>query len=418
MRIQFILRRNHLQLFFKQDDRHRKGRQGYPHLSGPHKKNPHVLPRNLHKTFDLIRNFFAELSELKARGCLLRKKSEERASMILFPFWVEEAIFRCSVLCALLYIFQNGKKMTDAQQTQKLSIGVLLVNYRQWELTEKCVNSLLLSTGVQLVIGLVDNNSPGPVPPWVENTPQVTFRRNKENTGLTAGNNSAYEMVSSFGVDYVMILNNDTEVAPDALNLLAGYLETHSEVGIAVPAIPYASKIDTIWSAGGKYSFWRMRLKQKFAKISDLPDHPVEMVQATGCAMMMRRKDYKRAGMQDADLFVYYEDTDLCFRVRKLGLGIQLIPEAIVLHHVSISVGGVYSPFAVYFTHRNRYIIASRHLDPLTFTWFLLYYFSVTLLKTAVYPVRHHGNLVFWMWLGLVHGLNNRPDIRPEGLFS
>ena len=307
--------------------------------------------------------------------------------------------------------------MTDTAKAPKFSIGVLLVNYKQWELTRKCVNSLTDSKGVRVVISLVDN-SPGPVPDWVEKTPEIKFHRNNSNAGLTAGNNLAYEMVAGAGVDYVLILNNDTEVYSDTLSLLAGYLKTHPETGITAPAIPYAGKPDTIWSAGGKYSYWRMFLTQKYETVSDLPDHPVEMNQVTGCAIMMRYNDYRKAGMQDPDLFVYYEDTDLCFKVKKLGLNIQLIPKAIVLHHVSISVGGVYSPFAIYFTHRNRYIVARRYLNSFSFFAFSLYYFAVTLLKTAVYPLRRYGKLVFWMWLGLIHGLRNRPDARPEGLFS
>ncbi len=308
--------------------------------------------------------------------------------------------------------------MTDKETITDFSIGVLLVNYNQWELTRKCVSSLLVSNGVNLIIGLIDNNTAEPTPPWVKDTPQIRFYKNNTNAGLTAGNNKAFQMVSEEGVDYVMILNNDTEVYPDTLALLADYLETHPGTGITVPAIPYAEKPDKIWSAGGRYSNWRMYLEQEYKTVSDLPGHPVEMDQVTGCAIMMRSDDYRKAGMQDPDLFVYYEDTDLCFRVKKLGLNIQLIPKAIVLHHVSVSVGGIYSPFAIYFTHRNRYIIASRHLPRLTFSVFCLYYFTTTLLKTVIYPLKGCGNLVFWMWLGLVHGLRNHPDLRPEGLFS
>ena len=307
--------------------------------------------------------------------------------------------------------------MKEEKKAPVFRVGVLLVNYKQWELTRICIDSLLASTGAEIVIGLVDNNSPGPVPDWVEKTHAMKFHRNSSNEGLTAGNNRAYEMVSGTGVDYVLVLNNDTEVASDSLALLAGYLETHPETGITAPAIPYADKPNTIWSAGGKYSYWRMSLIQKYETVSKLPEHPVEMDQVTGCAIMMRCDDYRRAGMQDSDLFVYYEDTDLCFRVKKLGLNIQLIPKAIVLHHVSVSVGGVYSPFAVYFTHRNRYIIANRHLGRFSFLMFSFYYISVTLLKTVFYPIRRCSSLVYWMWLGLIHGLKNRPDIRPDGLF-
>ncbi len=307
--------------------------------------------------------------------------------------------------------------MVDTAYPAKAQVGVLLVNYNQWELTKKCVDSLLASVGVSVVIGLVDNSSE-PVPDWVGKTNEIVFHKNDSNTGLTAGNNKAFEMVQKHDTDFVFILNNDTEVFPDSLFLLVNYLLNHSDTGIAAPAIPYADRPDIVWSAGGRYNYSRMYLSQVYRTVSDLPDHPVVMKQVTGCAMMMRADDYMKAGMQDPDLFVYYEDTDLCFRVSKLGKKIVLIPKAIVLHHVSVSVGGEYSPFAIYFTHRNRYIIARRHLGFFSFSVFVLYYFLVTLLKSVLYPLWRRKKLVFWMWLGLVHGFKNRPYLRPKGLFS
>jgi hypothetical protein len=296
-------------------------------------------------------------------------------------------------------------------------IGVLMVNFRQWELTEKCVRSVLGSEGVRVVIGLVDNNSPGPVPSWVEDTPEVVFHRNPGNLGFTAGNNRAFEMLAERDLEYVIILNNDTEVAPDTLFLLADFLEKNPGTGITVPAITYASRPDMLWNAGGVFIKWRMNLKPLYRYVSELPTRPFEVDQATGCAMMMRWNSYRDAGMQDTDLFIYYDDVDLTFKMRNLGFTTHLVPGSIVRHHVSISVGGVFSPFAIYFTHRNRYIVALRHLKPPVFIAFLFYYFGITLIKTILYPLKRNGHLVYWMWLGVLHGVRRKPEFRPEGLF-
>ncbi len=129
--------------------------------------------------------------------------------------------------------------------------------------------------GCQTVIALVDNNSPGPVPAWVAETPEVIFHRNNWNAGLTAANNQAYEMLQSSGAEYVLILNNDTEVEADALAILAAFLETNQGAGIAAPAITYASRHDVVWSAGGRYCRWRMKQRQFYRYVSDLPQEPV-----------------------------------------------------------------------------------------------------------------------------------------------
>ena len=302
--------------------------------------------------------------------------------------------------------------------SEKRRTGVLLVNYRQWTLTEKCIRSLLAGNPEDCVIGLVDNCSGDPPPEWILEDPRILFHLNDSNEGLTAGNNKAYEMVVSRGVDYVFILNNDTEVSPDAVSLLTDFLENNPEAGAASPAVMYASHPDVVWSAGGRYSRIMMKLKQAYPTVSELPEEPVEMDQVSGCAMMMRASDYLRCGMQDPDLFVYYEDTDLCFRIREHGLGVFLVPKARVLHHVSISVGGVYSPFAVYFTHRNRYIVAARHLGFPSSALFKIYYAAVTLWKTAAYPLRGKTELVGSMWLGFLHGILKSPGRRPARLFK
>lgn len=299
-----------------------------------------------------------------------------------------------------------------------IKIGVLLVNYKQWDLTGKCILSLKKASNVELVIGLVDNGSTGEAPDWIRRDPSVILRENKENLGLTAGNNQAFEMVCSRGVEYVFILNNDTEVFPSAPELLAGYLADNNSAAIAAPAISYASAPERIWSAGGLFSRIRMSLKQIYKTVNDLPEINTEMEQVTGCAIMISAENYKLAGLQDSSLFVYYEDTDLCFRVAAMNKKIVLVPKAQVLHHVSISVGGVLSPFAVYFTHRNRFIIASRFLNPAEISVFFLYYISVTVFKTFAYPLKGSAELVRWMWLGLIHGLTGNADARPAGLFK
>ena len=304
------------------------------------------------------------------------------------------------------------------KELQPAKIGVLLVNYKQWELTEKCILSLKEAGDVEIIFGLVDNSSSGEAPEWIRNDPSILLHENNANLGLTAGNNKAFEMVSGENVEYVFVLNNDTEVSPSAPGLLVRCLADSDATGIAAPAISYASDPERIWSAGGIFSRVRMSLKQIYRTVDDLPEHPADMEQVTGCALMMRAGEYRLAGMQDPDLFVYYEDTDLCFRVSEMGKRITLVPQARVLHHVSISVGGVFSPFAVYFTHRNRFIIASRFLKPLEISAFFFYYLFVTFFKTFAYPAKRSAGLVRWMWLGFFHGLTGNAAARPAGLFK
>ncbi len=296
-------------------------------------------------------------------------------------------------------------------------IGVLLINYNQWELTKKCIESLLKSQEVTVVIGLVDNNSADSTPDWVADTPEITFKHNQKNIGFIGGNITAFELVVPHNVDYVILLNNDTEVNPDTLKLLAANFKKHPNSGLVTPAITYAEDRNKIWHAGGTFVPQKMNVIQLYKTVSELPENAVEVDQISGCAMMMTTEMFKTIGYQDTDPFMYHEDIEKCLKSVEQGFKNYLVPSARIIHHVSISAGGVLSPLAVYFTHRNRYIYAGRNLKSSDLFNFRLYYFANTLAKTIMYPLKRCGHLVFWIWLALIHGVMNKPHKKPKKLF-
>ncbi len=297
------------------------------------------------------------------------------------------------------------------------SVGILMINHNQWGFTRKCVKSLFDSRGVKVIIGLVDNCSREKPPDWVFNEERICFHQSDSNDGFIAGNIKAFEMVAERDVDFVMLLNNDTEVEPDTLALLVEQFSKEADSGLVTPAITYAENNKLIWHAGGRFIPWKMGVKQLYATTSQLPREPVEVDLVSGCAMMMRTGHFREIGYQDENFFIYHEDAEQSIRTRKMGYRNYLVPGARVVHHVSITVGGVLSPFAVYFTHRNRFIFARRNLGFLNMTLFSFYYFAVTMMKTIVYPVRGSGKLVPWMWLAVIHGVTGQRAKRPKALF-
>jgi len=310
--------------------------------------------------------------------------------------------------------------MTNATRNKLPTVGILLINYNQWELTHNCINSLLDSEDVNVLIGLVDNNSNSKAPDWVQATKQLVFHKSLENSGFIAGNIKAFEILEDQEekIDFVILLNNDTEVAPDMLRLLVEQFENNPDTGLATPAITYAENPNLIWHAGGTFIPHKMAVKQKYTTVDQLPLNPEEVDQISGCAMMMRPELFKKIAYQDPNLFIYHEDVEQSIKSLELGYKNFLVPQARVIHHVSITVGGVLSPFAVYYTHRNRYIFALRNLKGITILKFRFYYFLVTFAKTIIYPFKGKMQLVPWMWLAFNHGLQNRPQNKPEGLFS
>ncbi len=296
-------------------------------------------------------------------------------------------------------------------------IAVLLVNLDQWELTRQCLDSLMASRGVSVHPMLVDNGSRAPVPGWVQEYSNLRLLRSKRNLGFAEGNNRAFSLFDSDEIPWTFVLNNDTTVSPDTLGILVDLLKNRSDVGIAAPAVFYATRPDLVWGAGGSFRRLRMIFDQRVYPDRDsLPDRPVETDFASGCAMMMASGTYEMLEGFREGFFIYHEDTLMCLRCSRLGMKIMLQPRAEVLHHVSVTTGGVMSPFSIYFTHRNRFLAAAEELSPAEMAAFSLYYLAVTCLKTLTFPLRGHRRPVRWMWRAALDGVRGREGGIPEGL--
>lgn len=296
-------------------------------------------------------------------------------------------------------------------------VAVLLVNLNQWEFTRKCVNSLLQSRGVAVMPMLVDNGSGSSTPDWVEKVPGLRFRRAGKNLGFAGGNNRAFSLFDDDEAPWTLVLNNDTTVTPDTVRLLVELLQERPEAGIVTPAIFYSDRPDLVWSAGGRLSRLRMIFRQNIYPTRDsLPDQPIETGFASGCAMMMRSSLYRELGGFREDFFLYHEDSYMSLRCLRMGKRILLQPEGEVFHHVSATAGGRMSPISIYFTHRNRYLLAREELSIVELTVFTLYYIAVSAIKTVIYPVRNGVRLVLYLWKAVLDGLRGRAGGIPKGL--
>ena len=290
-----------------------------------------------------------------------------------------------------------------------LKVAVVLVNYGQWELTRKCLDSLVLSEGVDIKVTLVDNNSTGEVPDWVQKRTGIRFRRMSENTGFAGGNNEGFLISRQDMAEFILFLNNDTEIAPGTVLNLAEFLSDNPEAGIVTPPVYYASEPERIWSAGGRFVPWKMRFDQKtYSSKNDLPDEAVKIDFASGCAMMIRSELFEQTGGFRDDFFMYYEDADLCRKVILAGYSIWLLPAEEVVHHVASGSGGELSPLAVYFSERNRLILSRKMLGPGMRAVFYLYISAVLIVKTFKFLFQQAPGLIPWMWKGYISGLSGR----------
>jgi GT2 family glycosyltransferase len=106
-------------------------------------------------------------------------------------------------------------------------------------------------------------------------------------------------------------------------------------------------------------------------------DEPVKLNNACGASMMIRKSDFERAGGFDEYFFMYYEDTDLSYKVKELGMDIYYVPTSIV-RHIHTGSSKEWSPFFIYHVFRNRLLFILRHYPVRVFIkQFAKYSFSV-----------------------------------------
>jgi len=157
--------------------------------------------------------------------------------------------------------------------------------------------------------------------------------------GYVIANNQGIELALKRSADYILLLNNDTVVERNFLDILINYAERNKDFGILSPKILYYNS-DKIWSMGGCISYLTgLAIMIGKGKNSEEYNKIIEPDFVTGCAMLIKREVIEKVGMLDPVYFAYYEDVDYCFRVKNVGYKIRVIPKSIVWHKKSASAG-------------------------------------------------------------------------------
>jgi hypothetical protein len=174
-----------------------------------------------------------------------------------------------------------------------------------------------------------------------EACPETDMLVLEKNLGYAGGNNAGISYALENGADLIFLLNNDTIVDPNTISELVKCLEEESAWAITVPKILYYSKPGHIWAAGARWRRFPPRVTMIGFNKKDAPryNHIRELTYATGCALMVKRAVFTHIGGFDPVFINYQEDYDFCYRARQAGYRLLYVPQAIVMHKVSRSLG-------------------------------------------------------------------------------
>lgn len=242
-------------------------------------------------------------------------------------------------------------------------ISIIVLNYNSREDTLDCLRSLQHLTYPRVHTILVDNGSSDGTAEAVRACyPRVTVLETGANLGFTGGNNVGIRYALKQGADYIMLLNNDTIVAPDMIDLMIAAMEQNPALGVTGPTIYYYDQPEVIWSAGGSIDWGRGLTAMLGLNEEDkgqLGSVPRLVDFVTGCALLARREVWEQVGLLDDKFFMYYEETEWCVRASRAGYQIAHVPAAMMWHKISLEARAA-SPRTYYYMTRNRLLFLKR----------------------------------------------------------
>ena len=258
-------------------------------------------------------------------------------------------------------------------------VFVSIINFNGTSNTLECLLSLdkMNSKNFKISVVVIDNASDTEF--RIHNLDfkiDVKIIRSEENLGFSGGQNTGIRYAIENGADYVLILNNDTIVDKNLIEELLNAAEKDKDIGIAVPKIYFASGFEfhkdrykksdlgkVIWYAGGEMD-WKnvIGFHRGVDEVDSGQYDRIEKTDfASGCCMLVKREVFEKVGFLDEKFFLYYEDSDLCERVRRAGLSIMYSPKAILWHKNAGSAGGSGSELQDYYITRNRMLFGIRY---------------------------------------------------------
>lgn len=219
--------------------------------------------------------------------------------------------------------------------THDTCLTVVILTHNQCDTTVRCLRSLFVAlTGITSQVIVIDNGS-------TDNTigrlsaefPEIEYIKNSANRGVAPARNQGLRQAHG---EYVLILDNDTVVPPEAVRQMLDYMRNHPKCGILGPALvntdgslqrsalPYpglGQKLRNIMGLRRSLRLWPTD--------ADGTQHPVYVI---GACQMMRSETLESVGLLDEKIFYGPEDADLCLRVARAGLDICYYPAIAVCH--------------------------------------------------------------------------------------
>ena len=223
--------------------------------------------------------------------------------------------------------------------SQKIKISIIILSWNTKDLLKKCLKSIPFYAEVIIV----DNGSKDGTVHFLNSLkwPNLKIIKNKKNLGFAKGNNQGLEVAKG---DFVMILNSDTIVQKGTLEKLVEFTKDTPLYAVSPLLVnpngtiqeEYYMRFPNLWQIFGYhhplYRWLFMKAPLKWLIVSRIQKKPFEVEQLPGAALMVPKEVWEKVGLLDEDFHFLYEDVDWCWRAKKIGIKLMVIPEAKITH--------------------------------------------------------------------------------------
>ncbi len=297
------------------------------------------------------------------------------------------------------------------------SVSIITVNFNQPEATCQLLLSIKNHYDNVLEIIVVDNASDENFESEFKKIiPDLTFIRSKVNLGFAGGNNLGISFAKG---DYILLINNDTEIPKGFVETLVNELKSDDKIGLLSPLILYDDDRSIVQYAGYKPLNYLTARNSQIGQFEKNIGQYNGITQKTGfchgAAVICRKEYLMKAGLMDENYFLYYEELDWCEKFKRIDKTINFTGKTHIYHKESITVGKD-SAIKTYFMTRNRMLFIRKNTSFLNSLLFTIYYVLLACPKTIL-SLRNKGrkDLVKWIIKGLVWNFTHQKNSKNLG---
>lgn len=260
---------------------------------------------------------------------------------------------------------------------------MIVLNWNNFEDTDKCIQSLLAITDNRINIVIVDNHSTdNSVSLFKEKYGQIPLLISDSNKGYAGGMNLGIKYSLENSANYIILSNNDTEYPHNFLEPMLELIQKDKSIGIISPKVLYSLDKEKIYCAGADFNLLRGAGVAAFqGKEARMYANEIrEITMAEGSCMLAKKEVFEKAGLLSEVFFMYFEDLEFSDRVRRY-FKIYYTHKSIIYHK-----GGAgsswknHSQLYYYYYTRNRYIYFRKYSFRVK-VYILLYSLLISLIK-------------------------------------